>query len=281
MDAVSFYSQILNYFIIPSEFFLFTSVCFFWTTEGFSNAWWSLVVSRYLSMGHWKVGLKLCLPGLYVLVVGFTVGRTALALSLGTQLSVSVGLVAFFCETPANFLPRVLKSGSLHSGRWVWEWGLGAHGSVYQLSLSSPAFARAPWLSTIPAPQFRSSLVRPQRRVNTQVSATVEVGIWVAKCFLYLAHLQFSVPPVPPLSEVAGASNSWDFPWFSREINCSWVFLVTGIHLLLLNHNSSISPQLFSSERQQVLKTSSLHSYCSSSLDSWGLAILELPQDHP
>ena len=184
MDAVSFYSQILNYFIIPSEFFMFTSVCFFWTMEGFSNAWWSLVVSWYLSMGHWKVGLKLCLPGLYVLVVGFTVGRTALALSLGAQLSVSVGLVAFSCETPANFLPRMLKPGCLHSGRWVWEWDLGAHGSVYQLSLSSPAFAWAPWLSTIPAPQFRSSLVRPQRRVNTQVSATVEVGIWVSKCFL-------------------------------------------------------------------------------------------------
>lgn len=52
--------------------------------------------------------------------------ENGLALSLGTQLSVSLGLVAFSCEIPANFLPRRLKPGGLHSGSHVWErgWGL-------------------------------------------------------------------------------------------------------------------------------------------------------------
>lgn len=126
--------------------------------EGFSNVCWSLVVRWYLSMGHRKVGLKLCLPGLYVLVVGFTVGKTSLALSLGTQLSVFVGLVAFSCETPANILPRMLQPGYLHSGSWIWEHGSRAWGLMVQCISSHLVLLLLLRYSgsVIPARQFRS-----------------------------------------------------------------------------------------------------------------------------
>lgn len=174
----------------PLNSFLSASFCFFRMMEGFSNVCWFLVVRWYLSTGHWKVGLSYVCQG-YMWVVGFTVGKTSLALSLGTRLPVFVGLVAFSCETPANFLPRMLQSGYLHSGSWKWEHGSGAWGLVIQcinshlvllLLLGYPG-------SVIPACQFRSFELciwtSPDGpRVNTQLSATAEAGMWAFKCFL-------------------------------------------------------------------------------------------------